>query len=293
VISRGAKLVLAAAGAAALAACQTAAPAKPPATASSGSGSGSIEVQYENNSTAAAKPAAAGQAKPATAAAASQPSYWDDPKVRAALVQAPPPPQPAELALPKIERFKLKNGLDVIAVARKDLPVVSFSVAVKAGGYDEDKARTLGVADFTAAMLRRGTQKRSADAISQAIDFVGGSLDAQAGNESSTAGCSALAKDAKLCLDLLSDILLHPTFPEKEMPEVRDQLLAAVTGVYDNPQELASEHFDNMLFGEKHPDGWVLTPEDVQKITRTSRRARSSRSRSSSPPASCWWIAPT
>ena len=72
---------------------------------------------------------------------------------------------------------------------------------------------TLGVSDFVAAMLRRGTKTRSADDISHAIDFVGGTLDAQATNESTNATCTALAKDAKLCLDLLSDILLHPSFP--------------------------------------------------------------------------------
>jgi zinc protease len=216
-----------------------------------------------------AKPPAAASTSAAPAAAGARPApplaYW---KGRQDLIKAPPPPPPEALALPAVERFALSNGLDVIVVARKDLPVASFSIAIKAGGYDEQKDRTLGVADFTAAMLRRGTERRSADDISQAIDFVGGSLDAQAGNESSLAGCSALSKDAELCLDLLSDILLHPSFPEAEMGEVRDETLAALSGVYDNPDSLASEHFDNLLFGEDHPDGWVLTPEDVNKITR-------------------------
>lgn len=191
--------------------------------------------------------------------------YW---KGRKDLITAPPPPKPEALALPKIDRFTLKNGLDVIVVARKDLPVASFSVAVKAGGYDEEKAKTLGVAGFTASMLRRGTKTRSADQISSAIDFVGGSLDTDSSNESSVAVCSVLAKDTRLCLDLLADILLRPSFPEAEMAEVRDQLLAALQSRYDSPGELASQHFQNLLFGEKHPDGWVLMPEDVQKITR-------------------------
>jgi zinc protease len=77
-----------------------------------------------------------------------------------------------------------------------------------------------------------------------------------------------LAKDAKLCLDLLADILLRPSFPESEMEEVRDQMLASVASRYDNPHALASAHFDNQLFGEKSPDGWVLAPEDVKRITR-------------------------
>ncbi len=130
------------------------------------------------------------------------------------------------------------------------------------------------MSDFTAAMLRKGTKSgkrvedRSADDISRAIDFVGGALDAQASNEGTTVSCSALSKDGALCLDLLSDVLLHPTFPESEMGEVRDQMLAAVASRYDSPYELAAAHFDNQLFGEKHPNGWVLTADDVRKIDR-------------------------
>ena len=52
------------------------------------------------------------------------------------------------------------------------------------------------------------------------------------------------------------------------MGDVRDQMLAAVASRFDNPYELASAHFDNQLFGEKHPNGWVLTAEDVRKINR-------------------------
>jgi zinc protease len=217
-------------------------PALPPASA--------VQVQYEN---------AAPAAKPKPPA-----EYWAG---RTDLIHAPAPPKPAELALPPVQRFTLKNGLQVIVVPRKDLPVVSFGIAVQAGGYDEARD-ALGVSDFVAAMLRRGTKTRSADDISGAIDFVGGSLDAQASNESTTAGCSALSKDSKLCLDLLADILLHPSFPESEMGEVRDEMIAAVAGRFDNPHELANAHFENLLFGEQHPDGWVLTADDVRKITR-------------------------
>ena len=50
------------------------------------------------------------------------------------------------------------------------------------------------------------------------------------------------------------------------MGEVRDEMLAAIAARFDNPHELANAHFENLLFGEKHPDGWVLTrrgrPED-------------------------------
>jgi zinc protease len=212
---------------------------------------GSIDVHYEDS------PAA-----PPTDATAT--GYWTG---RKDLIAAPPPPTPAALTLPKIDRFSLPSGLNVVVVARKDLPVVSFGIAVQAGGYDEDRD-TLGVSDFVAAMLRRGTKSRSADDISRAIDFVGGTLDAQATNEGTTASCSALSKDTGLCLDLLADILLRPSFPESEMADVRDQMLAGLASRYDSPSELANEHFDNQLFGEQHPDGWILTPAQVKRIGR-------------------------
>jgi zinc protease len=247
-----------------LAGCASAPPANKPAGNPSG-----IDVQYEPTEKNPA-PGASAPAPAAPGAAGPMPDFW---KNRTDLIKAPAPPVPAELSLPKVDRWQLKNGLEVLVIARHDLPLVSFSIAIKAGGYDEEKGKTLGVADFTASMLRKGTKARSADQIAGAIDFVGGSLDTQSSSESSVAACSALSKDARLCIDLLSDILLRPTFPEAEMGEVRDQVLAALAARYDNPHELASEHLDNLLFGEKNPDGWVLMPEDVQKISRADLTA--------------------
>jgi zinc protease len=229
----------------------------------------------------AGKPAAPAPAAPASASARQAPpgpgpagtpagpdeTYW---KNRTDLIQPPAPPKASELSLPPIERWRLENGLDIIAVPRAGLPLLTFSVAVRAGGYDEQKGRTQGVADFTAAMLRKGTRKRGAEQISEAIDRVGGVLGASSDMESTMVSCSVLAKDAALCLDLLSEMLLRPTFPEGEMPEVRDQMLAALGQRVDDPHQLAAEFFDNLLFGEDHPDGWSLEPEHVRAINRAA-----------------------
>jgi len=192
-------------------------------------------------------------------------TFWQG---RKDLITAPPPPVPAELPLPHVARWKLPNGLDVVAVPRGGLPIVSFSLAIKAGAYDEQKDRTQGVSDFTAGMLRHGAGKRSAEQIADTIDGAGGSLEAGADAESTLVSCSVLASRADTCLSLLADVLLRPTFPEKEMPEIRDQILASLAQRDDDPHLLAAEHFDNLLFGDGHPDGWVLTPAHVQAITR-------------------------
>jgi len=192
-------------------------------------------------------------------------TFW---KNRKDLITAPAPPVPAALPLPRVSRWKLPNGLDAVAVPRGDLPIVSFSLAIKAGAYDEQKDRTQGVADFTAGMLRHGAGKRTAEQIADTIDSAGGSLEAGSDGESTLVTCSVLAARADTCLSLLADVLLRPTFPEKEMAEVRDQMLASLAQRADDPHLLAAEHFDNLLFGEGHPDGWVLTPEHVNAITR-------------------------
>ncbi|HEX2657663.1 MAG TPA: pitrilysin family protein, partial [Polyangia bacterium] len=212
------------------------------------------------------KPVVATTAPPAPSAALDL-TYW---KGRTDLITAPPPPQPAALPLPDIARWRLPNGLDVMVVPRKGLPLISFTLALKAGSYDEAKDRTQGVADFTAAMLRHGAGKRSAEQIASAIDSVGGALEAAAGAESTVVTCSVLSASTDTCLSLLGDVLLRPTFPAAEMPQIRDQMLAALGGRDDDPHQLAAEHFDNLLFGEGHPDGWVLMPSHVKAITRDS-----------------------
>ncbi len=63
-------------------------------------------------------------------------------------------------------------------------------------------------------MLRKGTAKRTADQISDAIDFVGGSLGAQAAGGGIYVSCHARSRDLALCLDLLSDVAMNATFPE-------------------------------------------------------------------------------
>ena len=143
-------------------------------------------------------------------------------------------------------------------------------MAVKAGGYDESKGRTEGVADFTAAMLRKGTRKRSAaEQIAEAIDRVGGVLGAAADMESSTVNCSVLAKDAALCLDLLAEMVLRPTFPEGEMPEIRDQMLAALAAAGATiPTCWRPSISTTCCSARTTPMAGCWTEEDVRGITR-------------------------
>jgi zinc protease len=171
------------------------------------------------------------------------------------------------IQLPPIKTVTLENGLKVIVIEQPSLPIVQFSLRVRAGAIHEPTDRT-GLATFTAMMLRQGTTNRTADQISEAIDFVGGSLGASADVERTDVTARVLKKDFQVGLDLLADIVQNPNFPEKEIGIVRNQLLASVRGMRDDPSELSSAHLDFALFGTIHPLGRSMSEQSVNAITR-------------------------
>ena len=126
------------------------------------------------------------------------PKKATDPWAKADLIEGPTPKAPTKLELPPVERFTLKNGLQVVVVASKQLPLVSMQLAIKSGRADEPQGK-LGVSAFTAQMLTLGTQngkkKKSALDIAKAIDFVGGGLESNASYEATLVSCSTLKKD--------------------------------------------------------------------------------------------------
>lgn len=163
------------------------------------------------------------------------------------------------------ERFALKNGLSVLVVPRRNVPSVDVTLAIRTG---LDPVERSGLAQFTASMLRKGTHRRSAEAISEAIDFVGASLEVNAEEAGTLIDCHARSKDLSLCLDLLSDLARQAQFPESEMDEVRQQLLASVEGAKDSPRQLAGEHAHNLFFGDDDPRGRSVSKRSIEKIER-------------------------
>jgi zinc protease len=140
------------------------------------------------------------------------------------------------------------------------------------GGID-DPAHKVGLAQFTAAMLRQGTRRNAADQISARVDEVGASLESESGYEVSRVGCSGRAQTLELCLELMGELLSEAAFPEKELGEVRDQLLGSIKQARDDPPTLALMHFENMLYGDDHPGGRPMTPASVSNITRKELKA--------------------
>lgn len=187
---------------------------------------------------------------------------------RTDLIKPPPPQAPSAITLPAIDRFTLPNGLQVVVVKSDRLPVVSFQLMVKAGRADEPLAR-LGVAELTADLLPKGTKKKNALAIAKTIDLVGGLITADAGFEATWLTCTTLAKDSKVCFDLLPEMLTQPSFAQDEIDKAKRVHLADVSRRLDDAGQLASAHAQNLLWGNEHVRGWVTSAAHVNQLAQS------------------------
>jgi zinc protease len=167
---------------------------------------------------------------------------------------------------PPVEHAVLPNGLRLLVVRQPHLPMVVMSALVDAGGrFDIDGKE--GLASLTANLLTEGTEKRSAAAIHDAVDFLGAKLSAAAGDDYSSVSLTVLKKDLADGFDLFCDILLHPKFAKGEFDRKRQEALAELDADEQNPGSVAERAFRKVLFGtgpyRSEPSGWK---ESVAKL---------------------------
>jgi len=188
-----------------------------------------------------------------------------------ALLQAqqdPPPPLEARaISFPDFERFTLGNGIEVVVLTYGTQPVASIRLYQR-GGSSLAPPEQAGVAGLASTILTRGTTSRSALEISEAIEGVGGSLAAGAGQDVMNVSATVLAEHLEVAFELLADVARNADFPEGEVEIARRQTLSGLHAQLGQPQAIASRHFNRILYGDDHPYGISPTPESVAAITR-------------------------
>ncbi len=180
-----------------------------------------------------------------------------------------PKPLPAkDVSFPAYELKTLPNGMQLVVVQHGEEPAVSLRLLVRAGSA-QDPAGKAGVASLVAALLDQGTSTRSAEAIADTIDFVGGTLDTGAGRDLSYAQVVVLKDSLDLALELLADVVRNPAFAPVEIERQRQQLVSALKVSYQDPEYLANVLFDRLAYGF-NPYGFPSngTPDSVARITR-------------------------
>lgn len=185
----------------------------------------------------------------------------------AAAMPAAEPPRPFHF--PRSETRTLANGLRVFVVADHRQPSVAVRLVLLSAGAIADPQNMPGVASMTAGMLTQGTETRSAQQFAQAIDFVGGHIDASATDDDSDVALTVVSRDLDLGMNLLSDAVLHPAFSDAELARQKQQALSGLQLEYGDPSYLASAVFDRTVFGQS-PYGMPSdgTPDTVEKMSR-------------------------
>ena len=170
----------------------------------------------------------------------------------------------------KIEpvRVVLKNGITILVVETHALPVVNISVTVKTGSV-YDPPEKAGLSSLTAALLDEGTKTRSSQQIADEMDFIGGKLSTGGGTDFSTASLVVLKKDIKTGLDILSDVLMNPVFPEEEVERKKKEVIGAIISDKDDPGSVASKAFYKAVF-KNHPYG-IPGEGDEESVVNISR----------------------
>ena len=152
------------------------------------------------------------------------------------------------LRLPPHEKIVLKNGLTVLLMEKRGVPLIDIFAVVKTGAA-ADPAGQEGLASVTAGLLRKGTKTKTAQQFAADFDYIGGSFGADAGADFTTVSAEFLTKDLAKGLELFSDAVLHPTFPETETDKILAQSLDGVKSAKDEPRAVLGLYYAGYLYG--------------------------------------------
>ncbi len=126
-----------------------------------------------------------------------------------------------------VEKRILSNGMTLLLKKSTQVPIVSFKYFVK-GGLRFEPVGKPGLSHFMAALLTKGTESRDKYQIAKALEDVGGSVRASSGQNTVSVSVSVLKEDFDVGLDILSDVILHPSFPEDEIQKQREDTLLGI-----------------------------------------------------------------
>jgi len=159
----------------------------------------------------------------------------------------------SKLQLPPIHESRTTSGITVLSAERGPLPLVAIRLVIRAGSA-QDPADKHGLADFTARLLRRGTVKRSADELDEAVEFVGASLSVGVSEDAFSVYVTTPVEHFAPMLEIMGELVREPSFPANEVKMARERALAQFANDLDDASLIADRAFARALWGD-HPYG--------------------------------------
>ena len=170
---------------------------------------------------------------------------------------------------PVPQRGSLSNGLDLLVVEKRGLPTVAFGLFLPAGVVT-DPVSSPGLAQMTATMLPEGTATRTAQQISDQMEFFGAHLASVASREHAVVAADTLTPHWPKALAIMADVVKNATFPPEELERVRKERLTDLKRIADDPVAIAGRASRALLYGPEsrygHPATGTLS--SVEALTR-------------------------
>jgi len=159
-----------------------------------------------------------------------------------------------------LHTYQLKNGIKLIHRPNRSA-VAHFGLIVHTGTRDENSEEH-GMAHFMEHMFFKGTAKRSPFQIISRLENVGGEINAYTTKEETALYASFLKQDYRRAMELIQDIFLHSSFPEKEREKEAEVILSEIQGYDDSPSELIFDRAEELLFPDHSIGRNILGTEE-------------------------------
>ncbi len=168
------------------------------------------------------------------------------------VAERPTPGTPRPYEFPAIAEHRLPNGLRILSADLPGRPLVSASIVFRNGAVDEP-AEEAGATVLAARALSEGTERYDAMALVEASERLGASLHAEAGWDALTASVDVPRDRLEAALELLAEMVLRPTFPEREVDRLRDERLNDLLQAKADPRRRADEAFVDTIYAASSP----------------------------------------
>ena len=158
----------------------------------------------------------------------------------------------------------LDNGFRIVSEQMPGLKSASVGIWINTGGRNETLKQN-GIAHFLEHMAFKGTQSRSALDIAQAIENVGGYINAYTSKEMTAYYARVLENDVPLAIDVISDILLNPIFDQRELETERGVILQEIGQSLDTPDDVIFDWLQEAAFPDQPLGRTILGPSELVK----------------------------
>lgn len=171
---------------------------------------------------------------------------------------------------PAPTRRVLANGLPILVLPKRDLPIVGIGVLLSNGAMS-DPEDLPGLAYVITELLEEGTQRLTSQQLAAEFELIGAELSVRADRSTTLIATSALSRHWPRALELVADVAQHPAFSEQEFTRVRKQLLTDLSRAKDDSNYVADRLYPGLLYGRESAHGHPLTGTEAS-LARMTRQ---------------------